>query len=280
MVGLTELEDIFIKYNLWLPLKIMLILIVTRIIAVCVKKVFRNKHTAEANMLIKRFITNIVIATVYLIGILTAIGQIPQLNSTFKTLLAGSGILALGISLSAQESLSNIVSGIMIVIFRPFEIGDRITIVSNNLTGTIEDITLRHTVVKTFINSRVVIPNSVISKEIIENSNLIDSRASSFIDVQISYESDIDKAIEIISSIIANHPYYIDTREDQSDPQMVKVFIRGFAESGIDLRSSMWTRTVNENFEACSDIRYQIIKQFSKNGIEIPYNKVEIVSKN
>lgn len=276
---MQQIIEFITESNLAIPIRIVLILSITKVIAQLAKRAY-NKNKPEKDVLIKHFIFDVIIAIIYIIGVMTAIGQIPQLNSTFKTLLAGSGIIALAISFSAQESLSNIISGIFIILFNPFEIGDRITLVNSNLTGTIEDITLRHTVIKTFINSRVVIPNSIISKEIIENSNLIDSKASSFIDVYIAYEADIDKAIEILEDIIGNNQYYIDTRseEEKENTPKVKVYIRELGDSGVGLRASMWTKTVNDNFNACSEVRYLILKKFKENNIEIPYNKIHIVS--
>jgi len=196
-----------------------------------------------------------------------------------QTILAGSGIFALAISLSAQESLNNIISGLFITLFKPFEVGDRVTLVNSKLTGTIEDITLRHTIIKTFTNTRVVMPNSTINKEVVENSNLIDSRASAYVDVWVAYESDIDKAIKIMAEVIGNHPYYLDVRPNDVRDRIpkVKVYVRELGDSGIALRASMWTKTVNENFDACSDVRLQIKKAYDAAGIEIPYTKYTIL---
>lgn len=268
----------FLTESSWaIPIRILLILVVAKSLVQVIRRVAKKK-VVEPHLLIQHFLVNILVATVYLLAGIICIGQIPQLNSAFRTLLAGSGILALAISFSAQESLSNLISGIFIAVFRPFEIGDRITIVGKDLTGTVEDITLRHTVIKTFINSRVVVPNSVISKEILENSNIVDSRASSFVDVMISYESDINKAMRLMVEIIGEHPYFIDTRpenEKETQPK-VKVYVRELGDNGIWLRASMWTKTVDENFSACSDVRLRIIKDFAICGIEIPYQKVDI----
>lgn len=268
----------FLTESSWaISIRILLILVVAKSLVQVIRRVAKKK-VVEPHLLIQHFLVNILVATVYLLAGIICIGQIPQLNSAFRTLLAGSGILALAISFSAQESLSNLISGIFIAVFRPFEIGDRITIVGKNLTGTVEDITLRHTVIKTFINSRVVVPNSVISKEILENSNIVDSRASSFVDVMISYESDIDKAMRLMAEIIGEHPFYVDVRtenEKKVQPK-VKVYVREFGDNGIWLRASMWTKTVDENFSACSDVRLRIIKDFAICGIEIPYQKVDI----
>ncbi|MDR0935334.1 MAG: mechanosensitive ion channel family protein [Oscillospiraceae bacterium] len=197
--------------------------------------------------------------------------QIPALKTVITPILAGSGVLVLVVSLAAQESLSNIISGWFIVAFKTFEIGDRIHIMSTDIVGNITDITLRHTIVKTFTNTEVVVPNSVMNKSNIENFSLTDTKSSSFIDVSVAYEADIELAMSILGTIIGEHPQYCGNLP-------VNVFVRNLGESGVELRASMWTASIGENFEACSDTRYRILKEFARNGIEIPYNKLVTIT--
>ena len=213
-----------------------------------------------------------------MIGFMCVVATIPQLSRLSTTLLAGSGIVALAVSLSAQESLGNIVSGLFISLFRPFNVGDRIKLISSDVVGYVESITLRHTIIKTLTNTRITVPNSVMNQEIIENSNMVETIASYHVDVSISYESDIDQARNIIADIIGNHPLYVDVRKDMSE-EKVPVLMRAFESSGIALRARVWTKTVDDNFKACSDIRIEILKRFRKEGIEIPYTKIDIVGK-
>ncbi len=258
--------------------KILLTIWITHIALLICKKVWaRNPHNKE--YLFRKFIFRIVQSLIYLLGVLYVIGQIPSLSTLMRTVLAGSGIVALGISLSAQESLNSLISGMFIALFKPFEVGDRVTLANSMITGIIEDITLRHTIVKTFTNTRIVVPNSTMNKEIIENSNLVDSRAAAFVDVSVAYESDIDKAMEIMAQVIGDHPFYWDIRpqEERETTPKVQVFVRELGASGISLRANMWTKTVNENFAACSDVRLQIKKAFDEAGIEIPYTKYKIL---
>lgn len=266
--------------NIAVMIRILVVAFITILTARIVNKIY-NKGKNTHGQLFRRFIYNIVRATIYLVGIIAGISQIPQLGALTQTILAGSGILALAISLSAQESLNNILSAMFIAIFKPFEVGDRVTLVTNNITGIIEDITLRHTVVKTFTNTRVVIPNSTMNKEVIENSNLNDVTASSFIDIGVAYESNIERAMEIMAGIIGEHPLYLDTRTEEEKAEgkpKVKVFVRELGSSAVMLRANMWTSNVSENFEACSDIRLSLKKAFDKEGIEIPYNKYIIIN--
>ena len=222
------------------------------------------------------FLNSIIQVIIYVFGVILAVSRVPQLSRLTTTLLAGSGIAALAISLSAQESLSNIVSGLFISLYRPFNVGDRIKLIGSGVVGYVESITLRHTVIKTLTNTRITVPNSVMNKEIVENSNLVETIASYYVDVSISYESDVDKARRIMADIVGSHPLYVDVRKSKSE-EKVPVLMRAFESSGIALRARVWTKTVDDNFKACSDIRIELLKQFRKAGIEIPYTKIKIV---
>lgn len=270
----------YISLHPWVTVlaRVVAILLVT-CAAVRISRAVWRRNPKNSHFLFRKFVFNIIQALIYLVGVLFAIGQIPQLSKVVQTILAGSGILALALSLSAQESLNNVISGLFITLFKPFDVGDRVTLVSSGITGTIEDITLRHTIIKTFTNTRIVIPNSTINKEIVENSNIVDAHASAFLDVTVAYESDVDKAIKIMADVIGSHPLYWDVRSEQEKETVpkVKVYVRELGDRGIALRANMWTQTVNENFEACSDARLQIKKAFDKAGIEIPYTKYTIL---
>ena len=222
------------------------------------------------------FFNSIMQGVIYIAGAILAVSAIPQLSRLSTTLLAGSGIAALAISLSAQESLGNIVSGLFISLLHPFKVGDRIKLVSSDVVGYVESITLRHTVIRTLKNTRVTVPNSIMNKEIVENSNMVDTIASYYVDVSISYESDVDLARSIMADIIGEHPLYVDVRKDMSE-EKVPVLMRAFESSGIALRARVWTRTVDDNFKACSDIRIELLKRFREAEIEIPYTKIKLV---
>ena len=222
------------------------------------------------------FLNSIIQGIIYVVGLILAVSMIPQLSRLSTTLLAGSGIVAIAVSLSAQESFSNIVSGLFISLFRPFNVGDRIKLVSSGVVGYVESITLRHTVIKTLTNTRITVPTSIMNKEIIENSNLVETIASYYVDVSISYESDVERARRIMADIVGSHPLYVDVRKNKSE-EKVPVLMRAFESSGIALRARVWTKTVDDNFKACSDIRLELLRQFRKSGIEIPYTKIKIV---
>ncbi len=257
---------------IWVLVRIAVTILVTVILLRLNRWAYnRSKH----KFLFKKFVFSFVSFAIFIIGFLTALDAIPQLHQLVTTLLAGSGIAALAVSLSAQESLENIISGIFLTIFKPFEVGDRVTLINEKQTGFIEDITPRHTIIRTYTNTRIVIPNSTISKDVIENSNLVDARAANFLDVIISYGSDVDLAMQLMREIVVSHPLFLDTRTDPNAP-LVTILLRELGPYGMCLRATVWTRTVSENFQACSDMRVAIVKSFRNAGIGIPYQKVVI----
>ena len=185
----------------------------------------------------QKFVSNVLVSFIWASGIVLAFSWFPQFTSVAGALLAGSGIAALTIGLAAQESLGNAFNGLFLSMFKPFEVGDRVHFVNAGITGFVEDITIRHTIIRTFTNSRVIVPNSIVNKELIENSSFHDSRASSFIDVTITYDSDVSKACDIIAQVIGGHEGFVDTRtpEQMENTPKVPVFIRSLGIYGVEL---------------------------------------------
>ena len=247
--------------------------IVTLIVTKLVTKAFRATWRKYGKDTVHhKFIKNVLSIVIWLTGIIVAISWLPHFSDAITAVLAGSGIVVLTIGLAAQESLGNAFSGLFISMFKPFEVGDRVHLTRANITGFIEDICVRHTVIRTFMNSRIIIPNSVMNSELIENSNFCNPRASNFIDVFITYDSDVDTAREIMARVIGEHPNFVDNRSPeqlQDNAPLVSVFVRSLGLYGIELRASMWTATIATNFAACSDARRGLIYEFERAGVKI-----------
>lgn len=186
----------------------------------------------------------------------------------FEPILKNTALFVAVAGFAAQQTLNNIISGLMLSIARPFEIGERIYLVNSGITGTVETITLRHTVVKGFDNQRFVIPNSVMNSEILRNSNYDDSIIGNYLEVTISYESDLRKAVSVFESLIVSYPLVL-TNETHSPG----VIVKELSESGVVLKATIWTQNVSDNFKASSEIRIQLTEEFQKENIEIPHKK-------
>jgi small-conductance mechanosensitive channel len=207
------------------------------------------------------------------VGVGFAIYTIPALRTLSVSLLAGAGILAVIIGFASQAAFSNIISGIFIVIFKPFRVGDRLKI-GTDVTGVVEDITLRHTVIRNFENKRLIIPNSVISNETLENASIGDEKICRWVEIGISYDSDIDKAMKIMEQEAMKHPDYIDNRteeEKENKEPAVRVRVLGFGDSSVNLRAWVWAKDPPAAFRLGTDLNKSIKERFDKEGIEIPF---------
>ena len=181
----------------------------------------------------------------------------------YSSILSNISLLVVVLGFIAQESIKNILSGIMITQFKPFKIGQRVTLKTQNITGTIDSITLRHTVIRKFDNTLAVVPNAVINNEVIENTSYDNNTTiGNWLDVCISYDSDVDEAKRIITECMVAHPFYLKEKEPT-------VLVRDLTPNGYALRATIWTNSVAENFQACSELRVDIKKEFDENNIKI-----------
>lgn len=223
------------------------------------------------------FIRYSILAVLYFLCIMAVADQIPALSglgTLAKSLLAGSGILAVVIGIAGQEAAGNLVSGIMILLFKPFKIGDIIRYVDKDVSGVVEEIALRHTVIRTFENKRLIVPNGVINSQVIENANFGDEKICLFLDVGIGYGSDIEKAMAIIAREIRNHPAYLDNRtpeEVMAGRPEVLVRVVEFADSSVKLRGFAWAANQSVVYQMKSDLLITVKRAFDEAGIEIPY---------
>jgi small conductance mechanosensitive channel len=227
------------------------------------------------------FLKNAVEFVVYLIAIIVIFNSIAELRKYGTALFAGAGVFAAIIGFASQSAFSNIISGIFIVSFQPFRVGDRVR-VGQLYTGDVEDITLRHTVIKDFENRRIVIPNSVINNEIIINSTLGAENLCIFIEVGITFDSDVDRAMRVIQEEIMKHPEARDNRTQEEimngEPQ-VPVRLINITESAIQLRGYAYAATPRAGFILRCDVLKNLKRRFDEAGISLAYPRHHVIMK-
>jgi small-conductance mechanosensitive channel len=203
-------------------------------------------------------------------------------EKTISAIITSSGVAAVILSIACQEPIGNLCSGVIIMLARPFQIGDLVRYVDEDLIGIIEEITLRHTVIRTFENKRLFIPNSLLNKSVIENSNYGDKKLNVPLDFNVTYDSDIEEAMRIISDVVLLHPEYRDYRtqdELASGTAPVDVYVRDFKDSAINLRAWIWTRSTGASVTMKSDILIEVRRRFISAGIEFAYPHVTVIEK-
>ncbi|MFC2131723.1 mechanosensitive ion channel family protein, partial [Bacteroidota bacterium] len=245
-------------------------LILRKILNTVIRKLTTKLKTDPTNY---SFIKNSLSILIYASAIIFIFFNIPYLKSLGTALFAGAGVIAAIIGFASQKAFSNIISGIFILVFKPFRVGD-ILESANTQKGIVEEITLWHTVIRNYEHRRIIIPNSTISEETIINSDMIDGKIRKFVDFGISYDSDVDKAIEIIQDEALNHNLSIDNRsknEIDNNDHSVLVRVISLSDFSVNLRAYVWAENNDKAFTLQCDLLKSVKKRFDKEGIEIPF---------
>lgn len=219
------------------------------------------------------FLRRIVVTAIYIIGISAFLSLIPGMEKVSNSILASAGILAMAVGLASQDALSNVIGGLFIIFSRPFRVGDFIK-VDDVVTGTVMEITLRHTMILNAENRIILIPNSKINSSTIINSTLGDTATCSFVEVGVSYTTDLDFAMNVMREVAMAHPLCIDHRsaadKQNGVPQVVTRVIE-LGDSSITLRAWAWASSTGNAFVLKCDLLKQIKERFDEEKIEIPY---------
>ncbi len=204
------------------------------------------------------------------LGIILALDHI---GLNIAPLLAGAGVMGLALSLAAKDTLSNLIAGVLLIIDRPFQVGDRIELwMAPSETGTwgdVIEIGLRATKIRNPDNLVVVVPNNEIMRRDIINYTMSGSDIRLRIPFGIAYESDIEKAKDLLISTAR------EVNGVKLDPLPV-VIVRGCGPSEVNLQLRVWIEDARARRRIADEITEQAILMFSKGDVEIPYPKQEI----
>lgn len=257
--------------------KALVIYLFVRLFSGVVKYLFRRSLRKQGRVVLDEtkvgFLRRIVVAAIYIIGATAFLSLIPGMEKVSNSILASAGILAMAVGLASQEALSNIVGGLFIIFSRPFKVGDFIK-VDEVVTGTVAEITLRHTVIRNAENRMILIPNSKINSSTIINSTFGDGATCSFIEVGVSYTTDLNHAMTVLRDEVMKHPLLTDRRTEaekqQGIPQVI-VRVMALGDSAITLRAWAWAASTGDAFVLKCDLLKAVKERFDREQIEIPY---------
>ncbi|MFL1895567.1 mechanosensitive ion channel family protein [Aquimarina sp. 2-A2] len=220
-----------------------------------------------------KFFKNALRLMLFLLGLFIIILTVPGLREKAAYIFSGAGILAAVIAFAAQAAVANIIAGIFIVIFKPFRVGDYIKLDEERL-GIVEDINLRQTVIRTFENKLLIIPNSVISNESVLNHNIRNSKILSFNNFKIGLFADIDKIRGIIQEEARKLPLYFDNRTNyEKENELlsdVEVRVIDVFDTYIHIRAYVWISDPFMEFKMKCDLKEAVQKRFIAEGVEMP----------
>lgn len=228
----------------------------------CLWLISKGLGKTKLEVTVKKFVTQIakIILYVLLITIVLSILGIP--STSIITVIGTAGV---AIGLALQDSLSNVAGGFMLMITKPFKIGDYINV--NGTEGTVSQISIIHTRLDSASNQAIFIPNGqAVNAVVINNSNNEIRRVD--LTYSISYGSDYRKAREIILEILGNNELVLD------DPAPL-VRMKEQGESAVIIAARPWCRTP-DYWDVVFDTNEQVFDAFRENGIEIPFNQLDV----
>lgn len=271
MVDTDKIVHMVIENSIGFAPKILFAILTVLIGFWIVKKVIKVIETGLAKKKIdaslRHFLESFIAIILKILVVLAAAGMIGFETSSFIAILAAAGF-AIGFAL--QGSLANFAGGIMILLFRPYKVGDFVTI--SGQSGTVNKIDILATILKTPQNITIYVPNGPAFTNNITNFSQEEIRRVDF-DIGISYSSDIKKAKEVLEKTLKFDKRIL------NEPAEVFVAVKELADSSVNLTARAWVKT--EDFWAVTFDNTQTIKEnFDKEGIEIPFPQMDVHMKN
>jgi len=243
--------------TIWSLLYFTLILVIgvliARIVSINVRRALMDRLPVNERELLTKLVY-------YGIAIVALLAALPQLNVDLSGLLVAGGIAGIVIGFASQSVISNLISGLFLMFERPIRIGDIINV--SDITGSVEDIRILSTVIKTFDGIYIRIPNEKVFTSNITNYVHNVARRFSY-QIGIRYQDDADLAIRIANDVIETHPFALRNPSPS-------VFVDNLGDNSVNLTVFIWAPARNW-WEVRTDLLWKIKRALEENGIEIPF---------
>jgi len=241
----------------------LVIFYVGRIVARMLQKGLRKMlQTQEVDKILETFVCNLAYWTIMIFVIIAAINQVGVQTTSLIAIMGAAG-LAIGLAL--QGSLSNFAAGVLIVIFRPYRVGDWVE--AAGISGSVEQVQILTTMLKTGDNKQIIVPNSQIMDSIITNYSANDTRRIDMV-VGVSYEDDLDKVRKTLEELVA-----ADARI-MTDPACT-IAVSELADSSVNFVLRPWAKTA-DYWSVKFDLTEAVKKRFDDEGISFPFPQQDV----
>ena len=232
---------------------------IIRLIVGTISKVMTNQAVDKT---LKTFICNFVQISLMVVVVIASIGALGVETTSFIAIIGTAG-LAVGLAL--QGSLSNFASGVLIVLFRPYRVGDFIE--AAGIAGSVDQVQILTTILKTGDNKQIIVPNSQIMDSIITNYSANDTRRVDMV-IGVSYDDDLDKVRKTLQNLIA-------TEERILDEPATTIAVSALADSSVNFVVRPWVKS-SDYWGVMFDMTEAIKKRFDKEGISFPYPQQDV----
>ena len=232
------------------------------VIGAVVRGLRKVMQRQEVDKTLETFVCNLVRISLLVVVIIAAIGQLGVETTSFIAIFGAAG-LAVGLAL--QGSLSNFAAGVLIVLFRPYRVGDYVE--AAGIGGTVEQVQILTTVLRTPDNKQIIVPNSQIMNSIITNYSAKDTRRVDMV-VGVSYDDNLDKVRKTLEELVGAEERILD------DPACT-IAVSELADSSVNFVVRPWVKS--EDFWAVKfDLTEAIKKRFDADGISFPFPQRDV----
>lgn len=262
---IERFEDTLVKSGLKILYALLILAVGFWLVGYIIKIVDRALTKSSIDISVHRFIKSGGSFFLKFIVIITALNVLGVPMATFIAMLSAAG---LAIALSLRDSLSNFAAGIIILIFKPFGVGDYIE--SGDVSGTVVETQILYTVLNSLDMKRITIPNTDLVSSKLTNYSVNPLRGIRKT-VPVSYESDVKKVKNILLEIVKRNKYVLKDKD-------IVIRLDSMEDSSIDFLIVCWTLR-EDYYIANYEMNEEILEEFAKENIEIPYNKQDIFLK-
>jgi small conductance mechanosensitive channel len=198
------------------------------------------------------------VAIVVAIGILSALLVIPEVRAIAGTLLASSAVIALVFGLAAQTTLSNWVAGLLIAFVQPLRLGDSVTVAT--ATGTVSEIGLTYTVIRSADGSRFYVPNAKLASDTIRNATIASSEHLAAVSVPVPLSADLDRVLQVLIEEARHAPEAVPEREPTATVSQLEA-------TGAVVTIEAWARSAAQASELAGDLRGRLSDRLRREGV-------------
>lgn len=212
------------------------------------------------NNLTNTFLANALKVVIVVVGIITFLSQFDSFKDVLKSLLTNSAILVAVVGFTLQNSIKNIIAGTLLLSADTFKVGDRIRIPKEDISGEIEELTLRHAKIKLATSERAIVPNYLLNDAVVINNNLNNEETCYPLIIPVPLSSNIQQAKEVVEHIIEAHPDILKNRDSS-------IILTNYQLTSIEIHAMIWTRSIEDSFRVLSELRLEIAEKLKKEGI-------------
>ena len=261
-IDITMLTDLALSWGIKIVAAALVFLIGKWVASRIARLVVKIMERQQIDVTLTRFLKNIIYYALMAAVIVAAAGQLGINTASFLTIIGAAG---LAVALALKDSLTNFASGVLLILFRPFKVGDFVQVAG--VSGSVQEITIFNTILHTPDNQLMIIPNGKISNDTITNVNANPTRRVDLV-FGISYDDDIKAAHQLLKEIVAEEERVL------AEPKTT-IAVSELADSSVNFVVRPWVNT-KDYWDVRFHLTEKIKLRFDEAGISIPYPQQDV----